>query len=149
MRNIKDLLKLAEKKNKKHYEPSSKGTEEIEQAYSSNCLNMKTVKEGTAVAGAFCNRIMEVADNCADISMIEARTISDIFQRIALDSKHDGTGGSFKDSDWYRISEMLSKTKRNTSLEHIESELKKILCDAVTAVEVSTDDDLDINNTPF
>ncbi|MGL5317052.1 MAG: hypothetical protein ACRC92_27580 [Peptostreptococcaceae bacterium] len=140
MKTILDLLNEGAKKNEKYYIPEGVTSEKVEIAYSSNILNMKTVKEGTANAGAFCNRIMEVA--CTNnIDIIESRVISDIFQRIALDSKHDGNGGSYKDSDWYQISEMMNWTKRGTSLEVIEEKLLKILTG-----EVIYDDSIESND---
>ncbi|MGL4358273.1 MAG: hypothetical protein ACRCSY_06215 [Cetobacterium sp.] len=108
---------------------------------------MKTVKEGTASAGAFCNRIMEIASNsCGSLDMVESRVISDIFQRIALDSKHDGNGGSYKDSDWYQIYEMMLKTKKGTSLEVIEDQLFRVLTgDVVIPQKIDTTNNADID----
>ncbi|MGL5714372.1 MAG: hypothetical protein ACRCYT_04795 [Cetobacterium sp.] len=138
MKTITDLLNDGFKKNEKYYSATSE-VAGIKVAYSSNILNMKTVKEGTATAGSFCNKIMEIAFNSGTINVIEARTISDIFQRIALDSKHNGAGTSYKDSDWYRVSEFLNKPTRRATLEVIEETVLSILKDVVPT-EIVEDD---------
>ncbi|MGL6100325.1 MAG: hypothetical protein ACRC0G_11960 [Fusobacteriaceae bacterium] len=148
MNNITDLLNLAVKKNAKYYKPTS-DLSGIGEAYSSNIMNMKTVKEGTATAGSFCNKIMEIAFCSAYINVISARVISDIFQRIALDSKHNGAGTSYKDSDWFKISNLLNTVKFNSNLETTEKAVLDILKDksVVTVVafseEIATVNDLD------
>lgn len=147
MKTILDLLSKGNKKNGKYYVGNNIDVDSIKDAYSSNILNMKTVKEGTASAGAFCNRIMEIASNsCGSLDMVESRVISDIFQRIALDSKHDGNGGSYKDSDWYQIYEMMLKTKKGTSLEVIEDQLFRVLTgDVVIPQKIDTTNNADID----
>ncbi|MGL6098566.1 MAG: hypothetical protein ACRC0G_02960 [Fusobacteriaceae bacterium] len=147
MKNLLDLLNEGNKKNEKYYTPIS-NLSKIQEAYSSNILNMKTVKEGTASAGSFCNKIMEIAFSYAHINVTEARTISDVFQRIALDSKHNGLGTSYKDSDWYMLAQALGDVKFNSNLETSEKIVLNILKTSTVAStetyseEIATMDEL-------
>lgn len=74
-------------------------------------LNMRTVKDGTASAGAFCNWLMEVA-TLAHLDLEEARGICDIIQQAALDSKHNkSTGNGYTDAIWFKLVELRKKHK--------------------------------------
>lgn len=133
MKDLRDLLVEGEKKNKKYYK-GGMSFDDIQSAYKQNILNMRTVQEGTATAGAFCNRIMEIASNHG-VNMVDARVISDIFQRIALDSKHDGVSGGYKKLDWFRIAELLKKVKKGVTRDYIRNELLAYLSDKATSEE--------------
>lgn len=89
-----------------------------------NILGMRTVKEGTAFAGAFCNWIMEVA-SINDLDLVVARYISNNFQREALDSKST-SGGLFTETAWYKIIELKNSIKSDTSLDEIELKITAI-----------------------
>ena len=71
-----------------------------------NVKNMLTVKEGTALAGSFCNLIMEVARNY-NLDMEIARGISNRFQRVALDSKHTTGVKTYTDLPWHKLRDLL------------------------------------------
>ncbi|MGL4453683.1 MAG: hypothetical protein ACRCTZ_21195 [Sarcina sp.] len=137
MKNLKDLLSQGKAKNDKYY-TSGRDTDNLVSEHKSNILNMRTVQEGTATAGSFCNKIMEIASNVG-LNLVDTRVISDIFQRIALDSKHDGTGDGYKSSDWYKIAELFIMSRRAVTRDVMRKELLSIL--SGTTSEISTSQD--------
>lgn len=137
MKNLKDLLNEGTKKNEKYYS-NGRDIDNVVSEHKSNILNMRTVQEGTATAGSFCNKIMEIASNVG-LNLVETRTISDIFQRIALDSKHDGTKEGYKSSDWYQIAQLFINTRRAMDRDTVSSELHKILTGEVTKTVTAQD----------
>lgn len=146
MKNLKELLVQGKKKNEKYYLPGGLTESNILDMHLQNILNMRTVNEGTATAGSFCNKIMEIASNYS-LNLVESRTISDIFQRVALDSKHTGAVGGYKASDWFQIAELLIKVRRGVSRDEIRKQLLEILKGENTLKEItgSTDELDDFN----
>lgn len=100
-----------------------------EQDYISNqqstVLNMRTVKEGTAFAGAFANWIFEKA-RVHNYDMCLARHLGDLVQQEALDSKHTVGGQGFMDSQWYKITDLKNKCYNDT-YDMILEKINKIL----------------------
>lgn len=137
MKNLKDLLNEGNKKNEKYYS-NGRTTENLINEHKSNILNMRTVQEGTATAGSFCNKVMEIA-SIIGLDMVSTRVISDIFQRIALDSKHDGTGDGYKSSDWYRIAELFITSRRAVTRDVLRDELYNILTGSTIQTVTSQD----------
>lgn len=103
--NLEELLDT--KKNKKFLEMEDNKKEFID-SYFNTVLAMRTVKEGTAEAGTFCNWIAEASRNLTYEERITARAIGNKIQRIALDAKHS-TGGNYKSAKWYKISQLRNK----------------------------------------
>ncbi|MGL5716446.1 MAG: hypothetical protein ACRCXX_14015 [Cetobacterium sp.] len=137
MRNLKDLLNEGKSKNEKYY-VAGRNMDNLVNEHKSNILNMRTVQEGTATAGSFCNKVMEIASNVG-LNMVDTRVISDIFQRIALDSKHDGTGDGYKSSDWYKIAELFIMSRRAVTRDVMRKELLAILTGNTTEISTSQD----------
>lgn len=79
----------------------------------STILNMRTVKEGTAFAGAFANWIFEKS-RIHNYDMCLARHLGDLIQQEALDSKHTTGGKGFMDSQWYKITDLKNKCYQDT-----------------------------------
>lgn len=110
-RTVVDLIKESPK--------SMKYAGEInEQDYldnqASTILNMRTVKEGTAFAGAFANWIFNACKNLPARPNLEfARVIGDKIQQEALDSKHTVGGKGFMDSKWYKITALKGNCYRD------------------------------------
>lgn len=93
----------------------------------STVLNMRTVKEGTAFAGAFCNWLMEVCHLHGELDERVARRMCDLIQQTALDSKHNSaTGKGYTGEVWFKITE-LRRTCKGLDRESIKERLIKIL----------------------
>lgn len=79
-------------------------------------LNMRTVKDGTGIAGYFCNNLMEVTD-IAGGDMVSSRKICNDVQQAALDSKHDAaTGKGYESTVWAQIAEVFNDNYGNKGL---------------------------------
>lgn len=87
----------------------------------STVLNMRTVKEGTAFAGAFANWIFEKA-RVHGYDLVLARHLGDLIQQEALDSKHTTGGKGFMDSQWYKLVSLKNSCYRD----NYDEILKKI-----------------------
>lgn len=87
----------------------------------STILNMRTVKEGTAFAGAFANWIFEKA-RVHGYDLVLARHLGDLIQQEALDSKHTTGGKGFMDSQWYKLVSLKNSCYRD----NYDEILKKI-----------------------
>lgn len=73
-------------------------------------LNMRTVKDGTGIAGFFCNNLMETTELAGE-DLITARNICNIIQQAALDSKHDAaTGKGYEATVWAKIATLFNNT---------------------------------------
>lgn len=105
--SLEEMLDASEKSQKyigavdaKDYLENQKGT----------ILNMRTVKDGTGIAGFFCNNLMETADLAGE-DLITARNICNIIQQAALDSKHDATTGKgYESTTWAKIASLFNNT---------------------------------------
>lgn len=93
----------------------------------STVLNMRTVKEGTAFAGAFANWIFEKA-RLHNLDLIAARHLGDLIQQEALDSKHTVGGKGFMDSQWYKLTYLKNSCYRDNYNKILEK-IDKILGD--------------------
>lgn len=69
------------------------------QVYSA--MNMVATKEGTGYAGSFANWCMDMG-KLGGFDLLECRELGNLMQRLALDSKHDGSG-SYKETLWYAV----------------------------------------------
>lgn len=94
--------------------------------YLENIKNMLTVKEGTALAGGFCNWIMEVARNY-NLDMVTARAISNRLQRVALDSKHTSGISNFMELPWAKLATLRNDIDKNTNRETIRDIIDSII----------------------
>lgn len=126
-------------KSEKYYKEAPDYLEE----QTNNILGMRTVKEGTAFAGAFCNWIMEVA-SVNDMDLVSARNISNNFQREALDSKST-EGGLFSETAWFKIIQLKKSVSANDSTDDIERKIIAILNGESIEIEKKSDDSF-INN---
>ena len=99
------------KKNKNYLEGNS-------QAYKDNmletALNMRTVKEGTAIAGAFAIWVVETA-SVVGADMHLAREIANKMQRASLDAKHSQGDNGYKSATWAKICEVANTIDRHSS----------------------------------
>ncbi|MGL5316244.1 MAG: hypothetical protein ACRC92_23500 [Peptostreptococcaceae bacterium] len=121
-------------KSEKYYKEAPDYLEE----QTDNILGMRTVKEGTAFAGAFCNWIMEVA-SVNEMDLVPARNISNNFQREALDSKST-KGGLFSETAWFKIIQLKNSVTSNDSTEDIERKIIAILNGESIEIEKKSDD---------
>lgn len=90
-------------------------------------LNMRTVKEGTAFAGAFANWIFDKARNHG-LDLTVARHLGNLIQQEALDSKHTTGGKGYQDAKWYKITELQYKCNKD-SFEEIMKKIEAIMND--------------------
>lgn len=130
---IKDILN-ASKKSKKYLADLP----DYMQSHIETVKNMITVKEGTATAGSFCNWIMEVARN-AGLDMVTARALSNRLQRVALDSKHEGGKGSYKDLPWYKLATLCNQRRKFYSVDEIYGVIESIINEDM--IELTSDDE--------
>lgn len=99
------------------------------QVYSA--MNMVATKEGTGYAGSFANWCMDIGRLTGE-NPLKCRVLGNLMQRLALDSKHDGSG-SYKESDWYKVCTLKQKTYSS------DKELYMALREAVGALEDVSD----------
>ncbi|MFR4518425.1 MAG: hypothetical protein ACLT40_00500 [Fusobacterium sp.] len=119
-----ELLEKSEKSSK--FINKVTETDYIDNQYST-VLNMRTVKEGTAFAGGFCNWLMEICKLHGELDERIARHICDLVQQKALDSKHNSaTGQGYKAEVWYKITELRFNAK-GLDRDAIKARLEKIL----------------------
>lgn len=130
---IKDILN-ASKKSKKYLSDLP----DYMQSHIETVKNMITVKEGTATAGSFCNWIMECSRN-AGLDMVTARALSNRLQRVALDSKHEGGKGSYKDLPWYKLATLNNQRRKFYSIDEIYNLIESIINE--DNIELSSDDE--------
>lgn len=102
-------------------------------------MNMRTVSEGTGVAGSFCNHVMEAADIFGEDLVVTRKTCNDI-QQAALDSKHSVATGrkGFKDTPWAQIAALFNNNKKLSKMSEqgIVDEIINIM-NGKTKVEVN------------
>ena len=137
MAKVRTMLQFINdsKKSSKYYEQAPNYLDE----QTDNILGMRTVKEGTAFAGAFCNWIMEVA-SINEMDLVPARFISNNFQREALDSKST-SGGLFTDTNWYKIIKLKNSISKDDTVEGITHKINAILTGEEIEIEKVTDDE--------
>lgn len=107
-----------------------------------NVRNMLTVQEGTAIAGGFCNWVMEVARNYG-LDMVVARGLSNRLQRVALDSKHTTGIANYKELAWCQLAELKKRRTKYQTVEEIELIIDQIIDGEVQANDQEFEDDID------
>ena len=105
--SLEDMLDASEKSQKYIGEVEAESYLENQQG---TVLNMRTVKDGTGIAGFFCNNFMEAADLAGE-NLVICRNICNIVQQSALDSKHDATTGKgYEATPWAQIAGLFNNT---------------------------------------